>query len=782
MSLRILLLTALLTGLPLLPEAGASQSEQAIWFDRPAVQWTEALPVGNGRLGAMVFGGVQEARWQFNEDSVWTGRPHSYANQGASEHLDRIRELLLAGDQKAAEQLAMNEFMSDPLRQRSYQPCGDLVITFDHGEKADGFRRELNLDTAQAVTRYRVGDATFTRTTFASCPDGVLVVRLECDRPGELAFRAALTSPHKRSKTSAARGDTLMLSGRVGKDNEDAIRFAAHARVAETDGRVDDSDGLAVSGATHATLLLTARTNHQNYQDLSGDPVARSLDDLQSASDKDYSQLLARHTKDHQSLYRRVSLDLAGDRSDQPTDQWVRNSEGKADPALAELLFDYGRYLMIASSRPGGQPANLQGLWNDQLSPPWDSKYTININTEMNYWLTDPCNLSECAEPLFDALNDLSETGAEVARQHYDAPGWVVHHNFDLWRGAAPINASNHGIWPTGGAWLCQHLWNRYAYSGDEEFLRQAAYPLLKGASQFFVGVLVEDPRSDAGLLISGPSNSPEQGGLVMGPAMDHQIIRALLEYAIAASEALDVDQSLREEWRSVHDRIAPNRIGQHGQLQEWLEDKDNPTNQHRHVSHLWAVFPGAEITPDTPELFNAARTSLEFRGDGGTGWARAWKINLWARLQDGDRAEKVLRGLLTLTDSPLTDYRGGGVYANLFDAHPPFQIDGNFGATSGICEMLMQSHRTTDDGLRHIELLPALPSAWPDGEVTGLCARDGFVLDLKWDGGELQQAVIRSTLPRSAVVSIGESRHRVELQPGQSVTLGPGLEPLASK
>jgi len=525
---------------------------------------------------------------------------------------------------------------------------------------------------------------------------------------------------------------------------------------------------------------LTAGTNYVNFREISADPRARSEKDLQQLEDKFFDELKATHLEDHQALFRRVTIELGPEPDEQfPTDDRILAYAKESDPALAALLFQYGRYLMIASSRPGSQPANLQGVWNDQLEPSWDSKYTVNINTEMNYWITEPCNLAECGEPLFAALEELAESGRETANAHYNAPGWVLHHNFDLWRGTAPINSSDHGIWPTGGAWLCQHLWWHYVYNGDEEFLRERAYPIMRGAAEFFAHYLFEDPRSTEGWLISGPSNSPELGGLVLGPTMDHQIIRGLFANTIQAAEILEVDEEFCQQLAEMRSRIAPNQIGRHGQLQEWLEDIDDPDSRHRHISHLWGLHPGSEVTSETPDLFAAAQKSLEMRGDGGTGWSLAWKINFWARLLDGDHAHKMIGNLLTLTGSPKSEHLGGGVYPNLFDAHPPFQIDGNFGATSGICEMLLQSHLRTDDGRVIVDLLPALPSAWPTGSVTGLRTRDGLELDITWQDGKLTECKIHSHLGKPFVLRYGPIDREIGMHEGISVTVDGELRPM---
>jgi alpha-L-fucosidase 2 len=734
----------------------------SLWYEAPARQWVEALPVGNGRLGAMVFGGVARERIQFNEATVWTGGPHDYARAGAYRYLSSLRALLYQGRQAEAEAIAQVHFMSAPLRQRAYQAFGDLRLDFPTIDSTTigDYRRTLDLDSAIVTTQFRARGVRHTRQTLASYPDQVVVVRLTADRPGQITFVVTPTSAHKWHLRKSVGTDQLSMQGMV---EDGVIEFEARLLVRAEGGRVTMSDSSAtITGANAATLVLAAATNFVNYADVSADPIARNDATVARLRAKDFATILATHVADHRALFGRVRLEL-GDAPapDVPTDRRVLRSKSSADPALAALLFHYGRYLLIASSRPGGQPANLQGLWNDSNAPPWDSKWTVNINTEMNYWLAEPGNLAELTEPLFHLLRDVAETGRSTARQHYRAPGWVLHHNTDIWRGTAPINNSNHGIWPTGGAWLTQHLAWHYEYGGNRAFLRDTAYPVMRGAALFFLDQLTVDPRS--GRLISGPSNSPEQGGLVMGPTMDHAIIRELFANVLRAGEELGVDSGLRARIATARARIAPNHIGRYGQLQEWLEDRDDSTNEHRHVSHLWGLHPGREITRlGTPALFEAARRSLLFRGDGGTGWSMAWKINFWARLHDGDHAHRLLSNLLTLTGSQRTEYKGGGVYPNLFDAHPPFQIDGNFGAAAGIIEMLMQSHAG------EIELLPALPAAWPAGRVSGLRARGGFDVGIAWSAGRLTEATLLSRLGHTVRVRYRDEVREYRTAPGQ--------------
>jgi alpha-L-fucosidase 2 len=762
-----------------------------LWYTRPATSWPEALPLGNGRLGAMVFGGLAEERLQVNEDSLWTGSPHEYQHEGAAKHLPELRRLLAEGKQKEAEALATKEFMSLPLNQEAYQPCGDVLIALPGHDKATAYRRELDLDSAVARVRYESGGTVFTRETFSSHPDQVIVQRLTAGAPGRIDGVVRLASPHGSSSLRSSGAGDLALVWRV---KEGGLRFALQVRVIAKSGTVENTAwGIHIKGADEVLVLVSAATSFKRFDDISGNPEALAKAALAAAAGRSFDELKTRHVADHRTLFRRVSLDLGtGPSSSLATDARLAPEDKTSDTALAALMFNYGRYLLIASSRPGDQPANLQGIWNDKMSPAWGSKYTTNINTEMNYWPAQVANLPECAEPLFAMLDDLVLSGRKTAKAQYGARGWVLHHNTDLWRGTAPINASNHGIWPTGGAWLCQALWEHYQFSGDRDFLARRAYPVMREAALFFVDTLVRDPKT--GWLISGPSNSPEQGGLVMGPTMDHQIIRGLFEWTAAAAGILGTDTDFAGQLLKMRSEIAPNQVGRLGQLQEWLQDVDDPKNTHRHISHLWGLYPGNEITPETPRFYKAARQSLLFRGDDGTGWSLGWKICFWARFLDGDHALRILnRQLRYVTEQGTVMTKGGGTYPNLFDAHPPFQIDGNFAATAGISEMLLQSQlgkesgdRSQETGVRRQEsvvwLLPALPAAWGEGSVKGLRARGGFEVDMEWKGGALTKAHLRSSLEGPLHLRYRDQEITLPTTAGSHIDVGPNLRPLPSR
>lgn len=731
-----------------------------LWYDAPAQNWSEALPIGNGRLGAMIYGKPTNEIIQFNEETLWSGQPHSYVHKDAYKYFKKLRELLWAGKQNEAHQLGNEKFMSQPFGQLCYQPFGNILLDFPGHDKATNYTRKLDLEDAISSLSYEVDGVIFKREILASEPDQTIAIRLDASEKGAINFTAGLDSPHEKYSVKV-NGNEIIISGnannypvKLGRDGEpypeSKLTFEARLKVKNDGGELIAGDKtIKIENANSATLFLVAATSFVNYTDISGNPAERCKNYLSELSNKSFKEIKKNHLADYQKLFGRVHIDLGSSEiSDRPTNERLASFKTDEDPSMVALLYQYGRYLLISSSRQGTQPANLQGIWNDKMKPPWDSKYTININTEMNYWPAEITNLPELTEPLINLVKDLSVTGQSVAKEHYNLDGWVAHHNTDIWRGAAPINNANHGIWPVGGAWLSEHLWWHYQFNGDKEFLKNTAYPILKEASRFFAAYLVPDPKHPE-WLVSGPSNSPEQGGLVMAPTMDHQIIRNLFANTIEAAEILGVDKGFVVELKEKRAKIAPNQIGNYGQLQEWLDDLDDPKSTHRHVSHLWGLHPGNEIHPlTTPELAEACKVVLAHRGDGGTGWSRAWKINFWARLLDGDHSFLLLKNLMVPSISQKTEMRDkGGLYNNLFDAHPPFQIDGNFGATSGITEMLLQSHLRDESGNYFQDILPALPSALSTGKVSGIKGRGGFEFDIEWESGLLVSVKVKSLL-----------------------------------
>lgn len=892
---------------PSSPKASPSK-DLILWYDEPATAWTEALPIGNGRLGAMVYGDVQHEHVQFNEETLWTGKPRIYAREGAVQYLPQIRQLLAQAKQAEAEALAKKHFMgmqsneqaypqekaawlkgiesyvapaavdyddtawhtmelpasqgwesigfdgldgavwlrktftlpqawsgerlvlqlgrirdrdntylngkkigtteggdnreyildasllhpgenviaiqvinfydkggltgangenatlglrpqqgnpepvslsgawqywiqddlppAYPRYEAAYQPFGDVWITQPHDEPVKNYKRSLDLTTATSSVLYTVGNINYQREYLISQPKQAMVMHYSADGKGSISLHARFSTPHRHASITAVDSHTLKLMLQV---QNGALKGVAYLQANVQGGTVQTAgDSLVVENADDVTFYLTAATNYKNYQDVSADADTSSRQPLAGLQALSYNQLKEEHIQEYQPYFNTLSLDLGHtDQEQLPTDERLKKYTHTTDPSLISLYLQYGRYLLIASSRPGTGPANLQGIWNDRLTPPWDSKYTTNINTQMNYWPADLLNLSPCLEPFLQLTEEVAEAGIKTAQQHYGAHGWVLHHNTDVWRGTAPINAANHGIWVTGGAWLCHRLWDHYLFTQDSSYLAHEAYPVMKQAAAFFVDFLVKDPKT--GWLISTPGNSPEQGGLVAGATMDHQIIRDLFKNCIQAAAILKTDVAFADTLKTMQAQIAPNQIGQYGQLQEWLEDKDDPDNHHRHVSHMWGVYPGTDITTEDTTLLAAAKKSLMFRGDEGTGWSLAWKVNLWARLKDGDHTLAMIDRLLQPSVTEPGVKERGGAYFNLFDAHPPFQIDGNFGGAAGIAEMLIQSH------MPYIELLPALPTDLPTGTLQGVCARGGFVFTIQWAAGKLQQVKVTS-------------------------------------